>query len=246
MFVIPFTSTISMLLIALSVLRFYNISYDSVPVDNLFFWISFAYTFSVTLISFIMLSAVNCRIRGISLMLKDEKDEEKMMEKMKIITKIYVKFFDILNFTNQIFSLNFLMIFSEFKLFAVAGSFLLFKTLSSTITFKDIVFNVCITSYIVILICNVTIIVYFSTMIEQNGFKMLSQLMDRAVQCNDKKIFRYSFNASLHIKRDSLFLTCGLFKLEWKQIFNSFVVVFNFLLIFIQFDSNNTFNFIKK
>lgn len=240
MFILPYTLSLSTLVYLISLLRQYNISYDSVPVDRFFFWISTIISLNLTFTYFLTMMAINCRLVSIREYLKKQKSAQ-VIKNLKVFAKLYMKFRDAVELTNHCFTFNSMILFLEFTTFSVSMTFLCFTTFqiylkTFEISFKELLFLLTGIVFLINLVINSSFTFYHSHLFGKNSMEILQKLLTFSATGRDKRCIRYAHIFSLYAVEHPLLQTCGLFLFDWKQLFLMFSSIYSYLLILIQFD----------
>lgn len=248
-FVVPTTCSTLTLTFLLTLLRHYEISYDSIPLDNILYWITNTFTFNITFTYFVTLFAINSRLYLIMSVLRDERLMENISilhARTKLILKLYTNCYDLVCVANKCFTFHSMLLLLEFTTFCVSITFMIFTTFSSHldlgVSFKDIIFLTTAVAFFVNLNIHACIVFYNSCTIKENGRKILSSICVVAEKTKNEKLLKYSQLSSLHMVRDQLIVTCGMFEFDWRQKFLMLSSIFSYLLILIQFDMSDSFN----
>ena len=239
-FIVPYTFSLSTLVFLLTLLRQFNISYDSVPLDKYFYWLSNIVSLNLTFTYFLTQFAINSRLGSIRKYLKDADDEE-VRKYLRIFAKIHMKFTDVVSLSNQCFTFHSMVLFLEFTTFSVSMTFLCFTTFqvymeTYEISFKEIIFILTCVAFLINLVINASITFHYSNLFLKNSVEILEKLLKISTKRKDKVCARYAHIFSTYASEEQLLVSCGLFLFDWKQLFLMFSSIYSYLLILIQFD----------
>lgn len=241
-FIIPYSCSLSILVFLLSLLHHYNISYDSVPLDRYFYWVSIIISLNLTFTYFLTMLAISSRLASVVEYL-DSKSAEEVRNHLNLLAKVYMKFSDVVSLSNEIFTFNSMILFLEFTTFSVSMTFLCFTTfqnymITKEISFKEIIFILTCIAFLLNLVINACFTFHHSHLFVENSTKILTKLhkISTSSSKDESKTNRYTQIFSLYAAEEPLLQTCGLFLFDWKQLFLMFSSIYSYLLILIQFD----------
>lgn len=214
-------------------MKYLNVHFVSMPLDDLYFLISFLRPVCCQVIFLTTIKALSYRLDSFGEILKSS--ECSVEENLKTIGKLFSKSVNAVQHMNKIFSMLFMTSLVDLLLIILVTTFLAYDIFVHSLTINDVILMFGGVGYV-----NLSGFVCFSILIsssklENKKFKMIIEINNLKLKSETKlhKHFQLSINQlnSLPSK-----LSCGLFKFEKSHIFLIISSFFSYFIVMVQFD----------
>lgn len=206
----------------------FNVKFDSLPLTNIFFVISYSIPITCNLIFFVTILNFVWRLEGLQESLELKSD-------LKIVSKIFNRTCDTITLMNQYHVLNTIVAMLNMLGVMITITFLLYDITVHSLRLNNFFIIAGGYSYVITsgLIC--LIIYKYSSKID-NLMNEISMEVNNYGNA-DKKYQKRAQLASLNFLNSKNEISCGLFKLNWSHIFTIIASFYSYLITMIQFDA---------
>lgn len=211
-----------------------NIDLGSIPIYNYFFITSYIFNINFANTFVIILMSVNLRIKSV-FQLIDESSYSVSISKCRSIMKIYSNLLDIIKLSNKYFSLTAMVIFTEYTLHCVMMLLTFYDICMRGFPLENIIYFITGAYNQFATGSSIILLITTSEILKNNGQKVFLKIREQKILSKDKNVEKFLKILSLQSNHE-LITSCGLFKFDWKIIFNMLTASFSFFLVAVQFD----------
>lgn len=218
--------------------KFLNVKVNSIPIEDGFFLVGVTATIYYVLFTMLMLIVASWRIKSIdeALLQVDERNERKLLKKLKIILKVWSKVEDLNTSMTKYFITNNLFYFSNFFNTFLITVFLGYDIFAHSLEIDDKIFLMAAVIFCISSISCIIILTINSEIYKNKNNKAMLKFNLIKLKSKDKRVQSFCYLGILQLKNSSNFISCGLFDLNWKHVFAMISSFFAYLVMIIQFD----------
>lgn len=204
------------------------------PTEGIFGLLNIAATLSYQITHMLVILAIQVRINYVNQVM--EKNELNL-EEIKCIRKIHFLLCDTMSSVNTCYTLNLLNFFFQFTFFSIFFSFSIFHYLTmENSTFTELIFIIIQFGYFQFFFWFCGWIIIHSGLLTTEVERMESLVQSKEFFAYNKKAMKHFEMLNSQLWHSKLFVSSGLFKVDWTFLFAFIGTVFSYTIILIQFD----------
>lgn len=150
-------------------------------------------------------------------------------------SKVHLILYDIQKLINQFFSINSMVMFSDYTIHCAIMFFAFYDICLRSFKLENILYFVGGIGYQFSLILNIFSLVHISRKVMENSLNIYEIIERKLIAGQNLKLGKRS--QVLALQTDSKIIsTCGVFNFDWKMILNVFACGFSYFIVAIQFE----------
>lgn len=221
--------------IAWGVVTILKVKFDSLPLDNVCFLISYSIPITCNLTFFVTVLNLFWRQKSILKILKSKNFNS--TNEIKILSKVLHRMSETISLINQYHMFNIIISLMDILNVSITITFLLYDISIHSLNqsnFFVILGGYCyaITSGLIYIL-----ITAYSSKIVNSAEEIAIKINQLGVNSTNKNIQKISHLTILNYQNSQSEISCGLFTLNWNHLFTMIASFFSYLITMIQFDS---------
>lgn len=233
-----FAITILILIFSNIFIQITKIKYETIPVENPLYSTCLILPTNFNIVFVITIAAVSVRINSVKKVIL--KESNCVVKKIKIVMKFHDKLHDVFLSLNKFFALNFAVLFLQLISYIILVLFALYDILFNGRPVENLaVFLVGASSFNLVTACVLLTMLSFVGSIRRSELDILKRIVQIENSYESKLVHCHTRLAVLQMKSAPLILSCGLITIDWHIWIIMLASIFNYMIIFIQFDASN-------
>lgn len=214
------------------IVTFFNINFDSIPLNNVYFLVIMSLPMTWNVIFFIVILNIYWRYQSILEALRGENSTSRLI----FLIKIHDKLNAIIPALNRYFVLNVAFSLFNVLVISITNIFLIYDIITHSLEMNNFLIIVGGSSYILTSGLVIILIITYSSFINNTNDGIIATVTNTAMRFNEKKLLKISHLVILQVESTRRKISSGLFEIDWKLMLTSVSSVVAYVIVMLQFD----------